>query len=236
VSDKTYQSIGVLVKAGSSGYSNASLNGTYYLASLDQAGGFIAEFGSLAFDGKGNGTFTGTMGSSSGANQVDNDSGTYSVNPNGSLTLTGSAGGVTNCGMSADTNTVVCSTVNALAYQNIALMVKTGSGGYSNASLSGTYYMVDGDTKGGFNSQINSVTFNGQGSFTAVGTLNNATAANQPSSNSGSYLVNTSGMFTVTPSGSSAMQCGMSADTNTLVCATVNSTADQNVLVMVKAP
>ena len=236
VSNNTYQSIGVLVKSASSGSSNASLSGTYYLASLDQAEGFTAEFGSITFDGKGNGTFAGTMGSSTGANQADNDSGTYSVNPNGAVTFTGSAGSLMNCGLSADTNTVVCSTVKNVAYQNIAVMVKAGSGGSSNANLSGTYYMVEGDTKGGFNSQISNATFNGQGSFTAAGTLNNATAAKQSSSTSGSYSVNANGTFTVTPSGGSAMQCGMSADTNTLVCATVSNTADQNVIVMVKAP
>ena len=241
VSNKTYQSIGVSVKAGSGGYSNASLDGTYYLASLDETEGVTvkgstAEFGSITFDGKGNGTFTGTMGSSTGANQADNDSGTYAVNPNGAFTLTGTSGSVMNCGLSASTNTVVCSTVSAPAYQNIAVMVKAGSGGYSNASLSGKYYMVEGDTNGGFNSQISNLTFNRLGSFTAVGTLNNATAANQSSSSSGSYSVNASGTFTVTPSGGSAMQCGMSADTNTLVCATVSNTADQNVIIMVKAP
>src|SRR5208337_4510585 len=150
--------------------------------------------------------------------------------------LTGSAGSLTNCGLSADTNTVVCSTVSAPSYQNIAVMVKAGSGGYSNASLSGTYYMVEGDTNGGFNSQFSNLTFSGQGSFTAVGTLNTATAANQSSSSSGSYSVNANGTFTITLSGGSAMQCGMSSDTNTLACATVSNTADQNVLVLVKAP
>ncbi len=234
VSAKTFQSFGVLVKAGSSGYSNTSLSGTYYSASLDQTEGFTAEFGSVAFDGKGNGTFTGTMGNSAGANQTDNDSGTYAVNPNGSFTLTGTSGSVTNCGLSADTNTAVCSTVNNVAYQNISVMVKAGSAVYSNSSLTGTYSMVEGDTKGGFNSQISNVTFNGQGSFTATGTLNNTTAANQSSSSSGSYSVNANGAFTVTPAGGNVMQCGISADTNTLVCATVSSTADQNIIAMVR--
>ncbi|MGO9016001.1 MAG: hypothetical protein ACLQF0_13610 [Dissulfurispiraceae bacterium] len=238
VSNKTYQSINVLVKAASSGLSNANLSGTYYLASLDESAGFTAEFGSMTFDGKGNGTFTGTMGSSTGtgANQTDNDTGTYAVNPNGAFTLTGTSGSVMNCGLSADTNTAVCSTVSATTYQNVAVMVKAGSGGYSNASLKGKYYMVEGDTNGGFNSQTGNLTFDGQGNFTSVGTLNNATAANQSSTSLGTYSVNANGSFTMTPSGGSAMQCGISADTNTVVCATVSNTADQNILVLVKAP
>jgi len=217
-------------------FNNASLSGTFFTASLDQSGGIISEFGDTTFDGKGNGTFTGTYSNLSGANQAESDSGAYSVSSNGLFALTGTSGSVTNCGLSADTNTAVCSTVNNVAYRNISVMVKAGSAVYSNASLIGAYYMVEGDTNSGFNSRISNVTFNGQGSFTAAGTLNNATAANQSSSSSGSYSVNANGTFTVTPSGGNVVQCGISADTNTLVCATVSSTADQNIIVMVRIP
>jgi len=222
--------------SSNSSFNNANLNGTFFTASLDQSGGIIGEFGDSTYDGKGNGTYTGTYSSSSGAYQAESDSGTYSVSANGSVTLTGTSGGLTNCGLSADTNTAVCSTVSATTYQNVAVMVKAGSGGYSSASLNGTYYMAEGDTKSGFNSQFGTATFNGQGTFTATGTLNNATAANQSSSSSGTYSVNANGSFTITPSGGSAMQCGMSADTKTLVCATVSNTADQNIIVMVLVP
>lgn len=235
VNNNTFQNISVLVIAGSGKYSNASLNGTYYTASLDQYAGLTSELGTATFDGKGNGSFTGVYSNVSGASQPENEPGTYSVNVNGSFAITGSTGSTMKCGMSADTNTAVCSDVTDTGYQNISVLVKAGSGGYSNSSLNGTYYMTAGDSDSGFTSQFGNVTFNGQGGFTTFGTINNPNGANQPTGNLGTYSVSAGGAFTVTPLGGGGMQCNMGADANTLLCATVNNTGDQNIAVLVKA-
>src|SRR5208282_3408596 len=148
-------------------FSDANLSGTFFASSMDQSGGIIAEFGDATYDGKGNGTFTGTYSSlSAGVNQAENDSGTYSVNSNGSFTLTGSSGSVTNCGLSANANTAVCASVSAKTYQSIGVSVKAGSSGYSNANLSGTYYLAslddsEGITAPGFTAEFGTIIFDG---------------------------------------------------------------------------
>ncbi|MBF0538371.1 MAG: carboxypeptidase regulatory-like domain-containing protein [Nitrospirae bacterium] len=232
VGDMTDQYSLIAVKAGTSVYSTASLNGTYYMAIFNQSPGSSSQFGTLTCDGYGGFKFAATQGSSSAANQAVSQSGTYTVTATGTATFTPTSGTGMTCGMSADSNTLVCASM-ASANVQIGVAVKTAGSGYSNASLTGAYYASYLDSLSPFESGWLIGVPDGKGTMINVGVQGNSTGPSQPLTNSVPYSVNANGTFTIGATGS-ATQCGMSANKNTLVCAEVDKTTEQSILILIK--
>ncbi|MGE5624706.1 MAG: hypothetical protein ACM3ZT_04075 [Bacillota bacterium] len=212
----------MLKRAGS--YSNASVKGTYVLASfrydigadqptapaagtaLPRPRGFTSLLQTLTFDGAGHFTFTGTQ-NEDGTVTTQSGSGTYSV----------SSTGVVSVPAEDLSGQVLSGTVVVLATTlddpEIHMLVKK-SGSFSKASVNGAYSLsgfrfdlaaaqATAPSKGsrlplprGISSLTETVTFNGAGSFTFTGTENvNGAAVSR--SGSGTYSVSSTGVAAV---------------------------------------
>jgi hypothetical protein len=152
-------SIGVGVKTGASGFSNASLNGSYGLvmyyhgggvkqpptppAGSPQAGplGFGSVIGAINFDGAGHYTSNGTS-NIDGAGSPGSVSGTYSVNSAGSFTLTSIGSSDIFSGFILAGGSMINLSKNPGNVPAIGIGVKVGGSGYSNSSLNGRYGLV----------------------------------------------------------------------------------------------
>ena len=227
------------------GYSNASLSGTYtfsdyyvnssssnatsivpisvpstpYTANLTvpiAKRGFTVETGTVTFDGVGAFTISGTKNVDGVVSSMA-QSGSYSVAPDGTLTVGTMAGSV----LAGGSSFIAASRTGA---PEVLVGVKK-AGTFSNASLSGAYtfadYYVNSSSsnatsivpinvpttpysnnltvpiaKKGFTAELGTVTFDGAGGFTILGTKNvDAVVSNV--TQSGSYSVAADGTLTV---------------------------------------
>lgn len=108
-------------------FNNASLSGVYYSSTFNKNNSDTAPTTSsiekLTFDGNGNFTVDQIFGRSSGANQTQSGSGTYTVNADGTFTITFGPD-IVNGRLSADAKTFVTARVNSTTTQNISTGVK----------------------------------------------------------------------------------------------------------------
>ena len=226
-----YPAIGVWMKAGTSGFSNASLNGVYNGVAFvfDRNLGPHSELDTIIFDGNGN--WTGTMGM-----QGYSYYGKYSVNASGAVTVTvGPTEPSPGSGfyLSADGNTII-STINDTTALIISVWVKAGTGAFSNASLNGIYNCVafGFDQNSGPHSELDTITFDGNGNWTGTG-MSAQYLGIQSGNISGTYSVDAVGTVIITPSGQSSLSGHLSADGNTIID-TRNSATDPAIGVWVK--
>jgi hypothetical protein len=235
-------SVGVALKTGTSGFNNASLNGSYGMVSYyftdsvtqpatPSAGspqaiplGFSSSNDMVAFDGAGHYTAVGTT-NTDGTGSAGNVSGTYSVNSDGSFTLTTSGSTDVLAGYILAGGSVLNFSKNPGEVPSMGVALKTGTWGFTNASLKGSYgmvsyYFTDSVTQPatpsaglpqaiplGFSSNNDVVTFDGAGHYMAVGTANTDGTGNTGNV-SGTYNVNLDGSFTLTANGSSDVDGG----------------------------
>lgn len=224
----------VAVKSGASGYTAASLDGSYGTVTYayDSSAvstqpnanatgqpqaiplGFTTTNGTATFDGKGNFTFSGTK-DVDGSGKSTSASGTYTVNPDGSFSM--SAGSdFSTTGSLLQGGSMAVFTQNSGAVPQIYVGVKTGASGLSDATLNGTYgavtYSYDSSAVAkqpattavgqpqapplGFATTNGTVTFDGKGNFTFSGTKNVDGTAGSDSA-SGTYAVSPDGSFTM---------------------------------------
>ena len=127
ITDTSEQAVAVGVKAGTTGFSNESLNGSYHCLGFGvNTGGRECYFFTLVFDGVGNFTAGGTMNwSGNDAVQVQSFFGTYSVNDDGSLTVT-LDGEITEGAISEDGKLVLFSRIETPEVQDIGIAIKVG--------------------------------------------------------------------------------------------------------------
>jgi hypothetical protein len=103
---------------------NASINGLYYGALFNiNPGGTTSSIEQLNFDGMGNVTVSQIYGEASGANQTKTLTGTYSVNADGTFTVTDGTA-IIEGRLSDDAKTFVTARVNSTTAQNIGVGVK----------------------------------------------------------------------------------------------------------------
>lgn len=213
-------------------FSNASLNGVYYGSSFNvNSLNKTSSLEKATFDGNGHVTVEQIFGNASGANQTQTVNATYSVNADGTYTITNGSE-VAEGRLSTDSSTSVGATVNSTMVQNISAGAKAGVSGFSNASLNGIYYSSSFNvTSSGAISSIQKGTFDGIGSVDVEQIYSDGTASgiNQTQTITGAtYSVNTDGTYTLTYAGETS-DGRISADGNTVVSARINSTLVQNV-------
>ena len=218
-------------------FSNASLNGVYYGSSFNvNSLGKTSSLEKATFDGNGHVTVEQIFGNASGANQTQTVNATYSVNADGTYTITNGSE-VAEGRLSTDSSTSVGATVNSTLVQNISAGAKAGVGGFSNASLNGVYYGSSFNVNSlGATSSIQKATFYGNGIVDVDQIYSDGTASgvNQTQTITGvTYSVNTDGTYTVTDGGETS-DGRISADGNTIVSARINSTSVQNISFGVK--
>ena len=109
------------------GFSNASLNGTYRVVEFFGGTGWTSSsFVSSTFDGAGNFTGTGTSSETNqGANVPVSRSGTYNVNADGTLTITGPDGTI-NGALNDSGDILVVSNIDEADEHGIFIAIKAG--------------------------------------------------------------------------------------------------------------
>ena len=231
INSKSVHNVSVGVKAGTGGFSKASLNGVYYMSGLNiNSDGESSSISEIIFDGNGNFTFEQIYGDKDGGNQNQSGSGAYEVKVDGSCTFT-IDGEVTDARLSSDSRTFVAARINSKSVHNVSVGVKAGTGGFSKASLNGVYYMSGLNiNSGGESSAITKITFDGNKNFTYE-QINSESA--EPQTGSGTYEVDADGTFTITE-GDKVTDGRLSTDSRTFVAARTNSTSVHNVSVGVK--
>src|SRR6266404_1734178 len=219
------------------GVANANLKGTFTAVRYDWGGSFGdgGDLWSVTFDGAGN--FSGTLVVNGGGNVGSGAvSGTYTVAADGTLNISPARTSTITGGLSADGNTLVSSQMAAAGFgtPDVLVGIKHGQANFTNASLKGTFtavrydYSSMGDSGGLWN-----VTFDGAGNFTGTDTLNNAGTVSSGVV-SGTYTVAADGTLTISPTGSSTITGGLSADGNTLLTSQTNAGVSPEVLVGIK--
>ena len=213
------------------GYDNTSLSGTHADASLlFNPIGHESQIGEIVFDGNGNFTLTGIYSNSAGANQVRNETGTYSVNANGDFTLN-VGGEIANCALHKDGEATVCARVDAPTVQHLLVSFPKVGNSFSNASLNGTFSLAGLNyNAAGHQSQIGEIVFDGNGNFTVTTTYSDSSGANQIRSDNGTYSVNSNGDFTINSSGE-IIDCTQNQTSEWIVCARINDSTVQNLSV-----
>ncbi len=181
--------------------------------------------------------FSGTLVVNGGGNVGSGAvSGTYTVAADGTLNISPARTSTITGGLSADGNTLVSSQMAAAGFgtPDVRVGIKHGQANFTNASLKGTFtavrydYSSMGDSGGLWN-----VTFDGAGNFTGTDTLNNAGTVSSGVV-SGTYTVAADGTLTISPTGSSTITGGLSADGNTLLTSQTNAGVSPEVLVGIK--
>lgn len=126
VSEEAEQSVGVGIKEAGSGHSDASLSGDYELIDFSSDGvRAVSSLATVRFDGIGGYTMTGRFSlSGEAADQLFEDSGTYSVSGDGSLVFTPSAGPLHNGVISAAGDLFIYSRITDPGEQSIGVAVR----------------------------------------------------------------------------------------------------------------
>ena len=205
-------------------FSDQSLNGTYAGIHYD------SNFGALTqanFDGNGNISGSGIQNHLGTISNIT-VSGTYSVAPDGTLTIN-SSGAILTGKIRSDTNTIIFGEYGAGENNEVDVSIKINDSGYSNSSLNGTYAGIHYDSSFGALTQAN---FDGNGNISGsgiqnhLGTISNITV-------SGTYSVAPDGTLTINSSG--AILTGkISSDTNTIIFGEYISRKNNEVDVSIK--
>ena len=232
--------VAVAIKEGGSGFSNASLQGAYTMAGLNNSGSTglgLASLSTMTFDGAGNFTDTETENNGGSISPTPvNASGTYSITASGAVTVTLSGGNALTGQISADGSRVVLADLNPADAPSLFVVIKQGAATYSNASLQGTYAGATLST-GGADGSISgalSLTFIGTGTFSGTATQSNGTAISDATEISGSYSVAAAGSMSLTPGTSNPMTGQISADGNTVVLEDLSAGDPPSMTVVVK--
>ena len=196
VDSTTKQSISVGIKAGNSGYTNASLDGDYKSIMFTFSNGVpMSSMADMTFDGVGNLSIASINSTPYGiTNTVE--AGTYVVNYDGTYIF--QIGETEIVGLlDNDGKLSVAAGVDDNSTQIIAVGMKAGNSGYSNASLNGVYKRVLFVYSNGTPlSSYADMTFDGSGNITVDDLYSTPFEANATRSNIGTYSVNTDGTFT----------------------------------------
>ena len=233
VDDTAKQSISVGIKAGNSGYTNASLNGDYKRIMFAFFNGVpVSSMADMTFDGEGTFSIASIYSSPSGiTNTVE--AGTYVVNPDGTYIF--QIGETEIVGLlDKDGKLAVAAGVDDNNSQIIAVGMKAGNSGYSNASLNGTYKRAllrfsNGDAR----SSYADMTFDGNGNLIVDDLFSTSNEANQTEIVSGTYAVNDDGTFTL-HFGTDEVIGLLHEDGESYIAARVDSTEIQEISIGVK--
>jgi uncharacterized delta-60 repeat protein len=193
-------------------FSNANLNGPWTLAGMNTTG-------TVVFDGAGNavgGSFTHADGS------TNTPSGTYSVGANGAVTIFGSP---IDTGAMNTTKDVFA--ISDTTNQNsLGLVVNSSSANFSNADLTGTWYLFtngdsgppDDPSNGIFddNSAHGTLTFDGVGGFTGTSVADESGTSQAVS---GTYSVSPGGAVVISPTNATNTFTGAMNNSKDLVAA-----------------
>src|SRR5512145_2453878 len=136
------------------GFTNANLNGAYYVGGLTLIpGDSFTHLMRLNFDGTGNFSGSEVRKDSSGSTSTEPVSGTYSVNADGTFTVTTGGGSpeTMNGRMSYDAKTFIISRIDSSTTQVIDIGVKAAPNGFSTNTYRG-YYAGGSTTTGTSNS------------------------------------------------------------------------------------
>ena len=216
--------VDVSIKINDSGYSNSSLNGTYAGIHYDSSFGALTQ---ANFDGNGNISGSGIQNHLGTISNIT-VSGTYSVAPDGTLTIN-SSGAILTGKISSDTNTIIFGEYESGENNEVDVSIKITGSGYSISSLNGTYSGIHYDSSFGSLTQAN---FDGNGNISGsgiqnyLGTISNITV-------SGTYSVAPDGTLTINSSG--AILTGkISSDTNTIIFGEYISRKNNEVDVSIK--
>jgi uncharacterized delta-60 repeat protein len=176
-----------MLLSGTVTFTNADLNNNWFLGQMDTTG-------TVQFDGNGNivgGFFTHDDGS------TEIPSGSYSITTNGLVTIHGNGTQVPTGAMNSSKNVMAIS--SPAANNSLGVVVNSGSGSFSNADLTGTWYAFfagDGSSDPtNTNSGHGIFTLDGKGGFTGV-IADDQTAV--PQSITGTYSVASDGSFALT--------------------------------------
>ncbi len=121
INSKSVHNVSVGVKAGTGGFSKASLNGVYYMSGLNiNSGGESSAITKITFDGNKNFTYE-QINSESAEPQTG--SGTYEVDADGTFTIT-EGDKVTDGRLSTDSRTFVAARTNSTSVHNVSVGVK----------------------------------------------------------------------------------------------------------------
>lgn len=229
--DFTLLQMALAIKQGA-GLGNASLNGTYHIRNLEvydtstQDGSATSFWGTITFDGLGGYTYDDIHGYNSDYSVEGplDGSGTYSVNTDGSFTMTPQPGEPSLKGQLSSDGNVILATMGfekTTGYRHNGLLVGINTSGetFSNADLNGEYYYVQlevdnmGDVypERGGDVTWGVITFNGAGDFTFEFDDFDCAANSDPKTGSGSYSVSSSGYVEITFTQINSQSCCITA-------------------------
>ncbi len=144
-------------------------------------------------------------------------------------------GSIIHGGIQNDNSCFVAADVNDSSQQTIWFGIKAGSSGYTNASLHGTYNIVEYLAKtSGIYSCFCRMTFDGHGLCMVKQVINHASAANQSNEGIGTYEMSDDGNFTLTYNGET-VKGFMSFDGAELIISGVEDVEAQSIGFGVKA-
>jgi hypothetical protein len=221
-----------LVIKQSTGLGNASLNGTYYFRNLEAYDTSTLDrsatsfWGTMTFDGLGGYTYNDAYGYNSDGN-IEGPlagGGTYSVNTDGSMTITPEPGEPSLYGQLSSDGNVISATIGfekAAGYRHNGLLVGIKASGrtFSDADLTGEYYYVQlevddmediFDERGG-DVTWGVITFNGSGGFTFEFDDFDSGAISNPKNGSGNYSVSSIGYVEITFTQINSQSCCITA-------------------------
>lgn len=151
-------------------FSTASLNGLFKRSVISYNNGIpVSAFANIEFDGEGSMVIEDTFSTPYGANQTRTLTGTYTVSKDGSLIF--NINGQEKVGFfHEDKGSYIVTDINSSTPQMLAAGIKDGYGGYTKASLQGTYKRVlFSFVNGTPRSSIAELTFDGNGNASIVG-------------------------------------------------------------------
>lgn len=201
------------IKQGS-GLDNSSLSGTYHLRVMEAYDTSTPDrsaatyWGTITFDGSGNWTIDDASAHNSDGTTENalNDTGTYAVSDDGSLTFTPSSGEIRYGQLSSNGNVMYASvgfeTIDGYEHNGLLVGIKASGTTFSNADLSGEYYYVqlvidnfEGARDGNVNWGL--ITFDGAGAFTLQLDVFDADDNSDRMMGSGTYSVGANGDVTM---------------------------------------
>ena len=195
VDSTTRQSISVGIKAGNSGYTNASLNGDYKSIMFAFSNGVpMSSMADMTFDGVDNLSITSINSTPYGITHTV-ETGTYVVKDDGTYIF--QIGETEIVGLlDKDGKLSVAAGVDDNSTQIIVVGMKAGNTGYSNASLNGVYKRVLFAFSNGVSlSSYADMIFDGNGNITVDDVYSSPYGANQTRNMVGTYDVNDDGTF-----------------------------------------
>ena len=225
----------VAVKNGGT-FSNASIAGSYTLIdySHQYSGEYQCGVGTLTLSS--NGTYTTAFtGNTDGVIAKASISGTYTVTADGAFTTTSTqwgdtfTGRISSSGVIVEAQTTVKGSVPAHPDNNcpeITVAVKNGGATFSNASVAGTYTLIDyahqfpttQNPAGQYQDAVGTMTLNSNGTYTAAFTANMDGVIGQAST-SGTYTIAADGTYTSTSKDSGDTMTGRISSSGVMVAA-----------------